>query len=100
MFFHRRSEAKLAGARDTAESPAHNPWYQVHAAATAFGLSVGYTRGEVDAAFRRLARAAHPDVGGTHDMFETLVTQRDLLLKEARPTKTTLKNAIGGSGMA
>ena len=100
MFFHRRSAAKLAGARDTAESPAHNPWYQVHAAATAFGLSVGYTRGEVDAAFRRLARKAHPDAGGTQDMFETLIAQRHLLLKEAGLTKTTRNNAIGGSETA
>ena len=87
MFFHRRSEAQSAGARDTAESPAHDPWYQVHAAATAFGLSVGYTRGDVDAAFRWLARKAHPDLGGTDEMFETLVAQRDVLLSEARLTK-------------
>jgi len=39
MFFHRRSEAQSAGARDTAESPAHDPWYQVHAAATADHLA-------------------------------------------------------------
>ena len=93
MFFHRRSKAKSAGARDTAESPAHHPWYQVHAAATAFGLSVGYTRCEVDAAFRRLARKAHPDMGGTHDMFETLIAQRDLLLSDAGLAKTTRNDA-------
>ena len=83
MFFHRPREAKWTGAGHRVESPARDPWHEVHAAATAFELPVGYTRDDVHAAFRRLARRAHPDMGGTHDAFQTLVAQRDLLL-EAR----------------
>ena len=81
MFSHRRREAKWTGAGHPMESAARDPWYEVHAAATAFELPVGYTRNDVYAAYRRLARKAHPDVGGTHDAFQTLVAQRDLLLK-------------------
>ena len=56
-------------------------WWEIHAAVAAFGLHVGYIRRDVEAAFRRLARSAHPDTGGTLEEFQTLVAQRDLLLK-------------------
>jgi hypothetical protein len=45
-------------------------------------LRGGYTRGDVEVAFRRLARKAHPDVGGTREAFHTLVAQRELLLTD------------------
>ena len=80
MLFHRPRDVEWADARTLPR--AHNLWCEVHAAATAFGLTAGYTRGDVHTAFRRLARKAHPDVGGTHDSFETLIAQRDLLLSE------------------
>lgn len=56
-------------------------WWELHAAVAAFGLHVGYIRRDVEAAFRRLARSAHPDTGGTLEEFQSLVAQRDLLLK-------------------
>ncbi|MGO9419402.1 MAG: hypothetical protein ACLP25_08895, partial [Roseiarcus sp.] len=45
-------------------------------------LKVGadYTKADVLAAFRREAKNAHPDVGGTAEMFEKLVKARDRLL--------------------
>ena len=68
MFFRRQRDAK---------------WWELHVAATTFALAVGYTRRDVKFAFRRLARRAHPDVGGTREAFHTLIAQRDLLLSQA-----------------
>ena len=56
-------------------------WSELHSAATAFGLHVGYIQSDVEAAFRRLAKSAHPDTGGTLERFQALIEQRDLLLK-------------------
>jgi hypothetical protein len=51
------------------------------ATAMAFlGVSADYTRDEVIVAFRRQAKKAHPDAGGTADMFRALVEARDRLL--------------------
>ena len=58
-------------------------WWELHAAATTFGLPVGYSRGDVEIAYRRLARKVHPDVGGSREAFHNLVEQRDLLLSRA-----------------
>ena len=44
------------------------------------GVGPNYTREEVIAAFRRKAKEAHPDVGGTAEMFRVLVEARDRLL--------------------
>jgi hypothetical protein len=44
------------------------------------GVPANYTREDVIAAFRRKAKAAHPDVGGTAEMFRVLVEARDRLL--------------------
>jgi hypothetical protein len=44
------------------------------------GVHEDYTREDVIAAFRRKAKAAHPDVGGTAEMFRILVEARDRLL--------------------
>jgi hypothetical protein len=68
MFIRRQHDAK---------------WWELHVAATNFALAVGYTRRDVEVAFRRLARRAHPDVGGTPEAFHTLMEQRDLLLSQA-----------------
>jgi hypothetical protein len=76
-FFHSRRHTKPPRIGSEAESF----WWELHAAATAFGLHVGYIRSDVEAAFRRLARSAHPDIGGTLDGFQALVAQRDLLLR-------------------
>jgi len=40
-------------------------------------------RGQINAAFRRLAQKAHPDVGGDHEQFVRLSTARDALLAAA-----------------
>lgn len=38
-------------------------------------------RREINAAFRRLAQKAHPDVGGSHEEFVRITTARDALLE-------------------
>jgi hypothetical protein len=76
-FFHPRRHTRLPRIASEAESF----WWELQAAATAFGLHVGYIRSDVDGAFRRLARRAHPDTGGTLERFQALVRQRDLLFK-------------------
>ena len=40
------------------------------------GLPLNYTRDEVIAAFRRAVKKAHPDLGGTAEMFHKLVVAR------------------------
>jgi hypothetical protein len=57
---------------------------------SAFGLTGCYTRADVELAFRRLARKAHPDMGGTHQAFQTLVTQRDLLLNQTAASRLNI----------
>jgi hypothetical protein len=39
--------------------------------------------GEINAAFRRLAKSAHPDAGGDHDSYCRLTDARDALLERA-----------------
>ena len=91
LFFRRwhdteRAVAEIAGLRmhdSSSESQAASvlvSWPEFNAAAMAFGLAVGYTRADIEIAFRRLARKAHPDVAGTHEAFRTLLAQRELLL--------------------
>ena len=43
-------------------------------------VPANFTKDDVLAAFRREAKKAHPDVGGTAEMFEALVKARDRLL--------------------
>ena len=44
------------------------------------GVPANYTKEDVEAAFRREAKKAHPDVGGTVEQFRKLVEARDRLL--------------------
>jgi hypothetical protein len=44
------------------------------------GVSANYTREDVIAAFRRAVKKAHPDMGGTAELFHKLVKARDRLL--------------------
>jgi hypothetical protein len=44
------------------------------------GVPADYTRGDVIRCFRRAAMKAHPDHGGTAEMFRKLVEARDRLL--------------------
>ena len=66
------------------ETLRQNLWAELQTAAIAFGLHPGFTAAEVEAAFRRLARKMHPDAGGALDIFQKLVSQRDLLLSQVR----------------
>ena len=45
------------------------------------GVSAGYTEADVHSAFRRAAKRAHPDAGGTNEMFRLLIEARDRLLR-------------------
>jgi hypothetical protein len=74
----------LFGESAVSETVRQNLWVEVQTAAIAFGLHAGFTRADVETAFRRLARKMHPDTGGPHDAFQNLVSQRDLLLSEVR----------------
>ena len=44
------------------------------------GVPANYTKDDVLSAFRREVKKAHPDAGGTAEMFHTLVNARDRLL--------------------
>jgi hypothetical protein len=44
------------------------------------GIPADYTRDDVIAGFRQAVKRAHPDVGGTAEMFRKLVKARDRLL--------------------
>jgi hypothetical protein len=44
------------------------------------GVETDYTKADVLSAFRRKAKEAHPDAGGTAEMFRKLVAARDRLL--------------------
>jgi hypothetical protein len=44
------------------------------------GVKTDYTKADVLSAFRRTAKEAHPDAGGTAEMFRKLVEARDRLL--------------------
>lgn len=46
------------------------------------GVAVGATREEIQAAYGRLIRAVHPDVGGTSGLAARLNAARDRLLKK------------------
>ena len=80
LFYRRRATRWVA---TNQIDPAQKSWWELHCAATDFGLIAGYTREDVELAFRRLALKAHPDKGGTEIAFQALVAQRDLLLSQA-----------------
>lgn len=48
------------------------------------GLQDPVEQSEIIAAYRRLARQHHPDLGGDPDTFRSLTVARDLLLTDAR----------------
>jgi hypothetical protein len=69
-------------------------WWESQEAVTAFGLRLRYTRTDVESAFRRLACKAHPDAGGTHEAFQKLAAQRDLLLHRASAWDLTSSSEV------
>jgi hypothetical protein len=48
-------------------------------------LEGALTAAQINAAFRRLAKTAHPDAGGNHDDYCRLTEARDVLLRTAAP---------------
>jgi hypothetical protein len=83
LFFCPHGDANWPAAEETAGWLSYERWWQSQRAAAAFGLAAGYTRRDVEVAFRRLACNAHPDMGGSDEAFQTLVEQRDLLFSHA-----------------
>lgn len=53
------------------------------AALTLLGLPPRFTRAELDAAFKKAIRKAHPDAGGSVGQAQAVNTARDLLLPHA-----------------
>lgn len=53
------------------------------AALTLLGLQPGFTRAELDAAFKKAIKRVHPDVGGSVDQAQAVNAARDLLLPRA-----------------
>ena len=43
-------------------------------------VPANFTKDDILAAFRREVKKAHPDVGGTEEMFQRLVEERDRVL--------------------
>ena len=95
-FSHPRRHARPRRIASEAESF----WWELHAAATAFGLHVGYIRSDVEVAFRRLARSAHPDTGGTLERFQALIEQRDLLLKHLTARELVVESSFSAAMQA
>lgn len=83
VFFRHRHSAKRPAVDEVCERRTYESWLDFHGAAAAFGLSADYTRRDVEIAFRRLARDAHPDTGGSQEAFHRLIEQRELLLDRA-----------------
>jgi hypothetical protein len=68
----------LAGLLAYMEPPEPEP---VHAALDLLGLTLPTTADAVRAAYRRLARTAHPDRGGDAEEFKRLTAARDDVLR-------------------
>jgi hypothetical protein len=56
-----------------------------HRALLELPLEGELTTTQINAAFRRLAKSAHPDAGGRHDDYCRLTEARDALLERASP---------------
>ncbi|MCP5419927.1 MAG: J domain-containing protein [Gammaproteobacteria bacterium] len=54
---------------------------RAHREALNLPVSGALERSQVNAAFRRLAQKAHPDVGGSHEQFVRITRARDVLLE-------------------
>ena len=61
------------------------------------GVPANYTKEDVEAAFRREAKKAHPDVGGTAEQFRNLVEARDRLLAALGTSAPPPKHRNAGS---
>jgi len=57
-------------------APGAKPWWQI------LEVAPQASKAEIEAAFKRLARARHPDAGGTDAMMAELNAARDQALKE------------------
>lgn len=51
------------------------------AALARFGLAPGFTQGDLNSAYKRAIRKAHPDAGGSVEEAQTVNTDRDLIAR-------------------
>jgi hypothetical protein len=72
-------KASFRGFRALPPPPGSKHWSDV------LNVSPAATPEEIDRAYRKLASAAHPDRGGSHEQMTTLNRARELGLQEARP---------------
>ncbi|MCB1957086.1 MAG: J domain-containing protein [Rhodocyclaceae bacterium] len=81
----RRMEDAFARFSSRQQRPAYGPTVddRPHREALALPLSGSLERGQINAAFRRLAQRAHPDAGGDHEQFVRLSKAREVLLAAA-----------------
>jgi hypothetical protein len=80
-FYRRQRERHESDARWRASGATGSKFAD---AASLLGISVDATADEIQAAYRRLVKAAHPDVGGDPAVFRRLTEARDALLKAVR----------------
>lgn len=55
------------------------------------GVPAGANAEQVRAAFRRLAREGHPDLGGSRERFEALVSARNALLAPSQAPRLVVR---------
>lgn len=73
--------ARFSGGRRRSDITPHAPDERPHRAALDLPADGPLERRQVNAAFRRLAQKAHPDVGGSHEQFVRITKARDVLLE-------------------
>lgn len=56
--------------------PSNSPW-------STLGICPGATRDEIEAAYRELAKQAHPDRGGSHELMAKLNAARNELMRKS-----------------
>lgn len=73
--------ARFSGGRRRADNTRHPLDDRAHREALELPADGPLERRQVNAAFRRLAQKAHPDVGGNHEQFVRITKARDVLLE-------------------
>jgi hypothetical protein len=73
--------ARLSGRQSRQHSRRHPVNEREHREALDLPADGKLERRQINAAFRRLAQKAHPDVGGSHDQFVRITTARNVLLE-------------------
>lgn len=76
------SLARLASPRTVSQ-----PQMNLVEARSVLGVEPGASRAQIQAAYSRLMRRAHPDVGGTHGLAAQLNRARDILLSQSKTNR-------------